>query len=191
MMRNVMRNMAALLLAAFCQTACHAENKQGASAEGKQESKALVVYFSATGTTREVATQLAKEAKADLMEITPQKPYTQVDLDWRDKQSRSTLEMHDDKARPAVKKTRKSLAAYKVIYLGYPIWWDLAPRAVNTFVETYDLTGKTVIPFATSGGSSIDNSVKVLKATYPKLNWQNGALLNSPKQADLRAIIKR
>lgn len=186
-----MRNMTALLLAALCQTACHAEGTQGTQAEGKQESKALVVYFSATGTTREVATRLAREAKADLMEITPQKPYTQADLDWHDKQSRSTLEMHDDKARPAVKKTRKSLAAYKIIYLGYPIWWNLAPRAVNTFVEAYNLSGKTVIPFATSGGSGIENSVKVLKETYPKVNWQKGALLNSPKQADLQAIVRK
>lgn len=185
-MRNVLRNMATVLLALFCQSAWCVDNGNGTQSNEKKDSKSLVVYFSATGTTREVAQKLAQ---ADLMEITPQKPYTDSDLDWRDKQSRSSVEMQDAKARPAVKKTRKSVAGYKVIYLGYPIWWNLAPRVIDTFLETYDLSGKTVIPFATSGGSGIDNSVKMLKSAYPKVNWQKGALLNSAKETDLKALV--
>lgn len=181
--------MATVLLALFCQPAWCVDNGNGTQSNEKKDSKSLVVYFSATGTTREEAQKLAQVAQADLMEITPQKPYTDSDLDWRDKQSRSSVEMQDAKARPAVKKTRKSVAGCKVIYLGYPIWWNLAPRVIDTFLETYDLSGKTVIPFATSGGSGIDNSVKMLKSAYPKVNWQKGALLNSAKETDLKALV--
>lgn len=189
-MRRVLRNMAVLLMAACCQTACHAENGSGKPAPAEKANKSLVVYFSATGTTREAARKLAKVADADLLEITPQKPYTTADLDWHDKQSRSTLEMQDEKARPALKMGKRSMATYKVIYLGYPIWWNQAPRVVNTFVEAYHLNGKTVIPFATSGGSSIENSVKVLKSTYPKVNWQKGFLLNDASEANIKKQIK-
>lgn len=142
-----------------------------------QSQKTVVAYFSATGTTKAVAEKLAKENKADLYRIEPKDVYTEADLDWRDKQSRSSLEMKDKKSRPELKKS-KSLAAYDVIYIGYPIWWNLAPRVINTFIEQASLEGKTVIPFATSGGSTIDNSVKVLKSTYPAVKWQDGLLLN-------------
>lgn len=142
-----------------------------------QSQKTVVAYFSATGTTKAVAEKLAKENKADLYRIEPKDVYTEADLDWRDKQSRSSLEMKDKKSRPELKKS-KSLAAYDVIYIGYPIWWNLAPRVINTFIEQASLEGKTVIPFATSGGSTIENSVKVLKSTYPAVKWQDGLLLN-------------
>ena len=189
-MRSVLRNMAVLLLAACCQTACHAGNGNTSQpAEGKAD-KSLVVYFSATGTTREAAKQLAKVTHADLLEITPQKPYTAADLDWHDKQSRSSVEMQDNKARPALKMGKRDMAAYKTIYLGYPIWWNQAPRVINTFVEAYKLGGKTVVPFATSGGSSIDNSVKVLRSAYPKVNWQKGFLLNDASENDIKKLVK-
>lgn len=142
-----------------------------------QSQKTVVAYFSATGTTKAVAEKLAKENKADLYRIEPKDVYTEADLDWRDKQSRSSLEMKDKMSRPELKKS-KSLAAYDVIYIGYPIWWNLAPRVINTFIEQASLEGKTVIPFATSGGSTIENSVKVLKSTYPAVKWQDGLLLN-------------
>lgn len=146
----------------------------GVSAQTK---KTIVAYFSATGTTELAAKQLAKEQKAELYAIEPAQKYTAADLDWHDKKSRSSVEMNDKTSRPALK-TAKSLAEYEVIYLGYPIWWGVAPRIINTFVEQAKLEGKTVIPFATSGGSGVEKSVSELKAAYPKVKWQKGLLKN-------------
>ncbi len=123
-----------------------------------QTKKTVVAFFSATGTTEAVAKQLAKEKKAVLYAIEPAKKYTAADLDWHDKQSRSSVEMSDKNARPALK-SKKSLAKFDVIYLGYPIWWGVAPRIINTFIEQAQLEGKIVIPFATSGSSGIEKSV--------------------------------
>ncbi len=142
-----------------------------------QSKKTVVAYFSATGTTDTDAKQLAKEHNATLYAIEPAKKYTAADLNWHDKQSRSSVEMNDKKSRPALK-SKKSLAEFDVIYLGYPIWWGVAPRIINTFIEQAKLDGKTVIPFATSGGSGIEKSVSELKATYPKVKWQKGMLKN-------------
>ncbi len=144
----------------------------------KAEQKALVVYFSATGTTAAVAQLISEQTGADLCEIKPETPYSATDLDWRDKQSRSSVEMNDPASRPAVLPVEKGPAAYDVIYLGYPIWWDSAPHAVDTFIESHDLKGKRIIPFATSGSSRIDNSVKQLRASYPDIVWEEGELLN-------------
>lgn len=138
----------------------------------------LVAYFSCTGTTEKVATTIAKETGGKLYQITPAKAYTSADLNWNDKASRSSVEMADEKSRPALAGETIDLKDYDVIFLGYPIWWDLCPRPVNTFLEKYDSSGKTVIPFATSGGSSIANSVKQLKKLYPKAVWQDGRLCN-------------
>lgn len=154
-----------------------------------QNKKSVVVYFSATGTTEEVAKQIAVEADADLLAITPRVAYTSADLDWRNKQSRSSVEMNDSKSRPAIKAS-KDLSKYETIYLGYPIWWNLAPRIVNTFIEAAKLDGKTIIPFATSGSSSITNSVSVLKQTYPNIKWQDGKLMNNATKADIKAFVK-
>ena len=142
-----------------------------------QTKKTVVAYFSASGVTATAAKELAKEKNADLYAIEPAQKYTSADLDWRNKQSRSSLEMNDPKARPALK-SQKSLADYDVIYLGYPIWWGVAPRIINTFIEQAELDGKTVIPFATSGGSGVEPSVSALKASYPKVKWQKGILMN-------------
>ena len=142
-----------------------------------QTKKAVVAYFSATGTTEAVARQLAKDNKAELYAIEPMEKYTAADLDWRNKNSRSSVEMNDKNARPALK-SKKSLSQYDVIYIGYPIWWDVAPRIINTFIEQAGLDGKTVIPFATSGGSGVEKSVSELKAAYPKVKWQKGMLKN-------------
>ena len=142
-----------------------------------QTKKAVVAYFSATGTTEAVARQLAKVNKAELYAIEPAEKYTSADLDWRNKNSRSSVEMNDKNARPALK-SKKSLSQYDVIYIGYPIWWDVAPRIINTFIEQAELDGKTVIPFATSGGSGVEKSVSELKAAYPKVKWQKGMLKN-------------
>lgn len=141
-------------------------------------SRILVACFSATGTTARVAARLAAATGGTLYAITPAEPYTAADLDWHDRTSRSSVEMNDAASRPALGGERLDTDAYDVIFLGYPIWWDLAPRVVNTFLERHDLTGKRVIPFATSGGSGISNSVAALKRAYPDCEWEEGRLLN-------------
>ena len=138
--------------------------------------KILVTYFSASGVTETAAKKLAAELGADLWEIAPKEPYTDADLNWRDKQSRSTLEMQDPDARPALRDPVPDLSDYDTVYLGFPIWWGVAPRAVNTFVESADLAGKQVIVYATSGGSGIDRAVEDLKKRYPSLDIVSGGL---------------
>ena len=142
-----------------------------------QKKKVIVAYFSATGTTETVAKQLAKEGRAELYAISPVKAYTSGDLDWHNKQSRSSVEMANEKSRPALK-GKKDLSKYDVIYIGFPIWWGVAPRIINTFIEQANLKGKTVIPFATSGSSTIDKAVTALKTSYPNVKWQKGMLKN-------------
>ena len=127
----------------------------------------------------------------ELDAILPVEPYTDADLDWTDKQSRSSVEMGDLHARPAIKLLQKNVVDYDMIFIGYPIWWDLAPREMNTFMECYDLRGKTIIPFATSGGSSIANSVKALKREYTALNWKEGRLLNQPHEKMIRSWLDK
>ena len=181
-----MNHLKYLLLAVLCVLAASACS-QNTEKKTMEKKKVLVVYFSATGTTRQVAKQIAKIADADICEIIPTKPYSSADLDWTNKQSRSSVEMIDAKARPAIKPFSVDMSKYDFVFLGYPIWWDLAPRAVNTFIETTNLAGKTVIPFATSGGSSIGNSVAVLKQLYPNIKWQTGKLLNRVSEKEIRA----
>jgi flavodoxin len=118
-------------------------------------SRKLVAYFSASGVTAKVAENLAEAIGADIFGIEPETPYTQADLNWQDKKSRSTIEMQDPGSRPAIKVRRDNMADYDVIYVGFPIWWYVAPTIINTFLESYDLAGKTIVPFATSGGSGM------------------------------------
>ena len=153
--------------------------------------KVLVAYFSATGTTKAVAEQIALATGGELMAIEPVQPYTDADLNWRDKQSRSTIEMQDENARPSIKKTKDNLDAYSVVYVGFPVWWYVAPRIINTFLETYDLSGKTIIPFATSGGSGIAGCVAPLRKAYPNLHFEDGKLLNYPSYEEIQAWVKR
>ena len=115
--------------------------------------KKLVAYFSASGVTKEAAKRVAEAAGADLFEIKPAQPYTHADLDWTDKKSRSTIEMNDKTARPAIAENLPNMADYDVVFIGFPIWWYVAPRIIETFLESYDFAGKTVVPFATSGGN--------------------------------------
>ena len=119
-------------------------------------SKRLVAYFSCTGTTAKVAETLAESIGADIFEIEPAVPYTAADLDWRDNTSRSSVEMNDPHSRPAVASKRDNMADYDTVLVGFPIWWYVAPTIINTFLESYDLQGKTIIPFATSGGSGME-----------------------------------
>ena len=138
----------------------------------------LVAYFSASGTTARVAETLASAASADLFEIAPANPYTAADLDWTDRSSRSTKEMNDEASRPAMKVDAPSLDGYDTIFVGFPIWWYVEPRIVDTFLERSDFSGKTVIPFATSGGSGIEKAERSLKSHCPQANWKKGKLLN-------------
>jgi hypothetical protein len=140
--------------------------------------KILVAYFSCTGTTGRVAESIAGAVDGRLYRITPAEAYTSADLDWNDKSSRSSVEMADEDSRPELGGEPLDMKDYDIVFLGYPIWWDLCPRPVNTFLEKYDFSGKTVIPFATSGGSSIAHSVRQLRKLYPNVTWNDGKLLN-------------
>lgn len=153
--------------------------------------KILVAYFSATGVTARAAQKVAEATGGEVYAITPAKPYTDADLDWRDKQSRSSVEMNDPKARPALGGERLDVSEYDVVFIGYPIWWNQAPRLINTFIESHNLKGKTVIPFATSGGSTIAGSAATLKRSYPALEWKEGRLLNRADEKTLRTWIER
>ena len=166
-----------------------AQNKQGMYKV--QKSKTLVAYFSATGTTARAAEKVVKITGGELYAITPAQAYTPADLDWNNSQSRSSVEMNDPKSRPALQGKKENIADYDVIFIGYPIWWNLAPRIINTFIESHDLKGKTIIPFATSGSSAITGSAAALKKSYPALNWKEGRLLNRADEKSMRAWLDR
>ena len=136
--------------------------------------KTLVAYFSASGVTKRLAGNLAKATGADLFEIVPQVPYTDADLNWMDKYSRSTKEMKDKSSRPAVAGKVADLESYDKSFVGFPIWWYVAPTIVNTFLEQYDLTGKTVVPFATSGGSGMGRTNAGLAPSCKGANLKEG-----------------
>ena len=145
---------------------------------GKKMPKKLVAYFSASGTTARVAKELAEAAKADIYEIRPETAYTNNDLDWRDKSSRSSVEMAYKKSRPKLADKNAKIADYDVIFIGFPIWWYVAPHIINSFLESYDFTGQKVVIFATSGGSGFGNTVKELQPSAPKANIIEGKLFN-------------
>ena len=159
--------------------------------ENKEMKKVLVAYFSASGVTKGVAQQLAEVTGGTLHEIKPAQPYTDADLDWHNKQSRSSVEMQDKSSRPAITDKLKNMQDYDVIYVGFPIWWYTCPTIINTFMEAYDFKGKTVIPFATSGGSSIKKACEDLKAAYPEVNWKEGKLLNRVSKKDLEKQVNK
>jgi putative flavodoxin len=151
-------------------------------------SRKLVAYFSASGVTAKVAESLSEAIGADLYEIEPKVPYTKADLNWMDKQSRSTLEMNDPASRPAIKGMRDNMEDYDTVFVGFPIWWYVAPTIINTFLESYDLTGKTVIPFATSGGSGMGQTNEKLQPSCPNSKLLEGMVFKkSASKADLAA----
>ncbi len=142
--------------------------------------KVLVAYFSATGTTKALAEYAADAVNGDLYEIVPQEPYTSADLDYGDKNSRSTKEMDDPSCRPAINGSVSDMPQYDIVFIGYPIWWGEAPRIINTFVESYDFSGKTIVPFCTSGGSGMGSSAKNLHSlASDSVTWLDGARLSS------------
>lgn len=180
-MKRTLIVLAAIVLAL---TAC------GQKSQNKNtEMKTLVAYFSATGTTESVAKDLAEVTGATLYEIKPEVAYTDADLDWRDKTSRSTLEMQDPASRPAIVKDLADADSYDVIFIGFPVWWYTAPTLINTFIEAYGFEGKTVVFFATSGGSSIDKANADFKAAYPKINWVDGKVLNNVIDGDIQTWV--
>lgn len=146
--------------------------------------KTFIAYFSASGITAGIAKEMAEAINADLYEISPETPYTIADLDWIDQKSRSSLEMNDPSCRPAITGPAPQIEQYDTILIGFPIWWYVEPRIIDTFLESYDFSGKTLIPFATSGGSSIDKAEKNLQEHYPNYTWAKGKLLNRTNAAD-------
>ena len=152
--------------------------------------KTLVAYFSCGGVTRRAAQALAAAAGADLFEIRPQTPYTQADLDWRDKASRSSVEMQDPASRPAIAEALDNMPDYGRVFVGFPIWWYVAPHIIHTFLESYDFAGKTVIPFATSGGSGMGETDAKLKAVCPEAQWRAGKLLSGASKEQIAAWCK-
>ena len=146
--------------------------------------KILIAYFSASGVTARAAKEMANAVGADLYEIQPTEPYTSADLDWMDRKSRSTVEMNDPACRPAIGSPVEHMEQYDTVFVGFPIWWYVEPRIVDTFLESYDFSGKTLIPFATSGGSGISKAEKSLQAHCPKADWKKGQLLNGSGAAD-------
>ena len=140
--------------------------------------KTLVAFFSASGVTRRAAEKLAAAAGGDLYEIRPAVPYTRADLNWQDKRSRSSMEMNDPASRPALADTDAPVAGYDRIFLGFPIWWYTAPRIIRSFLESYDFSGKTIILFATSGGSGLGKTAKELASSCPGAKIVEGKLLN-------------
>ena len=153
-------------------------------------SKRLVAYFSASGVTAKVAENLADAIGADIFEIQPEVPYTKADLNWMDKKARTTIEMSDPTSRPAIAAKRDNIDEYDTIFVGFPIWWYVAPTIVNTFLESYNLKGKTIIPFATSGGSGMGKTVEVLKPLCPGANWAEGKMLNRVSGRELEDWVK-
>jgi len=134
------------------------ENPENPDIPEEQRTKVLVAYFSATNTTQGIAEHIANGLSADIYEIVPEEPYTDADLNYNDNNSRTTIEMNDPDARPAISGSVEDMEQYDIVFIGYPIWWGEAPRIVSTFVESYDFSGKTIVPFCTSGGSGVGSS---------------------------------
>lgn len=152
--------------------------EEGQADDGADETKILVAYFSATHTTEGVAEQIADSLSADLYEIVPEQPYTDADLNYNDDNSRSTIEMNDSSTRPAISGSVEDMEQYSIVFIGYPIWWGEAPRIVSTFMESYDFSGKTIVPFCTSGGSGVGSSAANLEALTEGATWLSGTRLD-------------
>ena len=153
--------------------------------------KKLVAYFSAGGTTKKVAKMIAETAEADLYEIVPKQPYSKADLNWMDKKSRSSVEMNDKKSRPEITDTDASIDKYDEIILGFPIWWYVAPTIINTFLESYDFTGKKIVLFATSGGSRFGNTVRELQPSAPDAVIVEGQVFGRAAKQEIEEWVKR
>lgn len=153
--------------------------------------KKLVAYFSASGVTKSLAERIASIAGADIFEIKPEVPYTKADLNWMDKKSRSSVEMSDPTSRPKIAEKLNNMDEYDVVFVGFPIWWYVAPTIINTFLESYDFSGKKIVPFATSGGSGFGKTVDVLKPLCSKnTEWMQGKLLNKASDEEIKKWVE-
>ena len=159
-------------------------NMENTDNQDVQNHKALVAYFSATGTTKGVAEHIANGLNADIYEIVPEEPYTDADLDYNDNNSRTTIEMNDPDARPVISGSVENMEQYDTVFIGYPIWWGEAPRIASTFMESYDFSGKTIVPFCTSGGSGIGSSASNLERLTSGATWLDGRRLNGSDSQD-------
>lgn len=149
-----------------------------------QQSSVLIAYFSATNNTKAVAETLSTVIDADVFEIQASDPYTEDDLNYNDDSSRTTIEMNDDSIRPEIANTVEDMDAYDIVFLGYPIWWSDAPRIISTFLESYDFSNKTIVPFCTSGGSGISTSVSNLQQLTQNATWLEGERFSSNVSQD-------
>ena len=177
------------LIVVFVGTIFMFKNNNGGEvmAETKSNKKVLVAYFSASGVTAKVADRLSKATGADLFEIKPAEPYTSADLDWTNKKSRSSVEMADKSSRPAIANKVADMSKYDVIFVGFPIWWYREPSIIDTFMESYDFSGKQVVPFATSGGSGMGNSGSIMQKLAPKAKVDSGKRFSSGvSESDLK-----
>ena len=148
--------------------------------------KKVVAYFSASGVTKRAAERLAKAAGADLFEIKPAVPYSQADLDWTNKKSRSSVEMGNPDSRPEIAERLENMEEYDTVFLGFPIWWYVAPTIIDTFLESYDFSGKTIVPFATSGGSGFGRTAEILKPLCSDTaKWLPGKMLNRTSEKEM------
>lgn len=146
-------------------------------------SRILVAYFSASGTTAKLAETLAEAIGADVFDIEPKTPYTKADLDWTNKKSRSTIEMNDPASRPAIRDVRDNMSDYDTVFVGFPVWWYVAPTIINTFLESYDMSGKTIVPFATSGGSGMGKTNEKLLPSCKGAKLMEGKVFKSSASA--------
>lgn len=180
----------ALIIAGFAIQSCTSNKQTENNNSQENDTRVLVCYFSATGTTEKAAQRIADLTGGVLHNIAPEVAYTDSDLDWRDSLSRSYVEMHNRDFRPALKDSVTDMADYSVVFIGYPNWWNTHPTIINTFIEANDLQGKTVIPFMTSGSSNIINSENELHEAYPGIKWAKGLLMNNASDDDIKDWLK-
>lgn len=195
-----MKKILTILIGAACAVGCSGnsakttESADSTATAQETGERTLVAYFSATGTTANAARLLSEQIPGStLFEILPETPYSDADLDWHDKQSRSSVEMADSTSRPAIaaEPVMPDMAEFDTVYVGFPIWWYTCPTIINTFIESVDLRGKTVIPFATSGGSTIEGTVANLRRDYPELTIEEGLLLNGATPQSVASALKK
>ena len=149
--------------------------------------KVLVAVYSASGVTRRVGEEIARICGGDFFDIMPKEPYTSADLDWMNKKSRSSVEMNDPSARPKIANTVPNMDDYAAVIIGFPIWWGVAPRIIETFLESYDFAGKTIVPFCTSGGSGVGRSDTALhKNVTGDVKWEKGVQINRPNETEIK-----
>ena len=154
--------------------------------------KILVAVFSASGVTRRVGKEIARISGGDFFEIAPKEPYTSADLDWTNNKSRSSVEMNEPSARPEIANAVPDMDVYDTVIIGFPIWWGVAPRIIETFLESYDFTGKTIVPFCTSGGSGVGRSDTALhKNVSGDVKWAKGVQINRPNENVIRKWLEK